>query len=141
MVIAILATISVVAYNGVQDRANDSTVQTDLVNMHKQLELLAADDGVYVLPSSSSKLSLSKSAYRTDVNNVFVCVNPTENRLAISGKSKSGKQFKLVDGELSEHGSQLYAGSLCSLINISHTGNYVRGWTTGSPGSWASWTS
>ena len=38
VVIAILAAITIVAYNGIQNRANDSAVRSDLSNIVKHLE-------------------------------------------------------------------------------------------------------
>lgn len=47
VVIGILAAITIVAFNGVQDRANDTAVQQDLTNFAKKLELMKVDDGTY----------------------------------------------------------------------------------------------
>ena len=52
MVIAILAAISIVAYNGIQNRAASTTLQSDLRNAASQLGLAHADNGVY--PTGSS---------------------------------------------------------------------------------------
>jgi len=52
VVIAILASISVVAYNGIQTRARNTVLQSDLRNAATQLELSNATDGSY--PSGSS---------------------------------------------------------------------------------------
>ena len=43
VVIAILAAITIVAYTGVQNRAHDSAIQSDLANIAKQYELYRAD--------------------------------------------------------------------------------------------------
>ncbi len=142
VVIAILAAISIVAYNGVQDRAYDSSVKGDLNSMYKQLNVQAAESGAYELPDASNQITLSKSAYSTDINNVFICINRSENRIALTATSKSGKNFKIVEGAMSSNSGPYYAASTCSLVNVTDTsGNYQRGWTTGSPnGSWAGWT-
>lgn len=47
VVIAILAAISIVAYNGIQLRATDSTTKFDAGNAGKQLELAKATEGTY----------------------------------------------------------------------------------------------
>ena len=47
VVIAILAAISIVAYNGIQDRANDTAIKSDISNNVKQIELYAAENGEY----------------------------------------------------------------------------------------------
>lgn len=68
VVIAILAAISIVAYNGVQNRARESTLKSDLTNAAKQMELANVDAGNYpttlpsgVKPSSNVVMSLSQS--------------------------------------------------------------------------------
>lgn len=47
VVIAILATISIVAFTGIQDRANDSAVQHDLSNFAKKVQIAMAETGSY----------------------------------------------------------------------------------------------
>ena len=45
VVIAILAAITLVAYNGIQDRANDTTVKSDLSSMSRQVQAFHAENG------------------------------------------------------------------------------------------------
>lgn len=45
VVIAILATISIVAYNGIQARSRDSIRKQDLANLAKATQLYAVDNG------------------------------------------------------------------------------------------------
>ena len=52
VVIAILAAITIVAYNGIQARAKDSRVQSDIQSVAKKIELYAVDNGSY--PSTGS---------------------------------------------------------------------------------------
>ena len=47
VVIAILAAISIVAYNGIQQRARDSQRKSDVASITKALELYYADKGKY----------------------------------------------------------------------------------------------
>ena len=47
VVIAILATITVVAFNGIMDRAKATSLQADLNNASKKLKLYQADYGYY----------------------------------------------------------------------------------------------
>jgi type II secretion system protein G len=47
VVIAILAAITIVAYNGIQDRAKFAKVQADLKNGQKLIELYRAENGSY----------------------------------------------------------------------------------------------
>ena len=47
VVIAILAAITIVAYNGIQSRAKDSRIQSDIQSVAKKIELYAVDNGSY----------------------------------------------------------------------------------------------
>lgn len=68
VVIAILAAITIVAYNGVRNSSIASVLQSDLNNAAKQLELKRVSDNSY--PSSDSLLPKSQSVtYRYDVDN------------------------------------------------------------------------
>lgn len=52
VVIAILATISVVAYNGIQDRANIAVAKSDLRSIAQRMELYKIDHGSYPVRAS-----------------------------------------------------------------------------------------
>ncbi len=54
VVIAILAAISVVAYNGIQMRAKVTRATSDLKNMQKLVELHRADKGLYPISSGGN---------------------------------------------------------------------------------------
>ena len=60
VVIAILAAITIVAYNGIQECARATTIQSDLNNIAKKIEMYAVDNGHY--PSSSAELYLGTAA-------------------------------------------------------------------------------
>lgn len=47
VIIGILAAITVVAFNGVQQRARDSARSSDIASVRKALELYRADNGIY----------------------------------------------------------------------------------------------
>jgi len=100
VVIAILAAISIVAYNGIQDRANDTAVQSDLANFAKKAALFQADNGRY--PGTAAELLTletrpTRSAYATATtgqNNFFYCARITTNDIfVIAAKSKSGTNY------------------------------------------------
>lgn len=113
VVIAILAAISVAAYTGIQNRANDSAVQSDLSNFAKQIQLVAADTGNFpaggavrvansYTGSSTSfpdfKFRPSKEAYMTDsVQNLFYCTGEDtvsgQSVFRIYARSKSRNTF------------------------------------------------
>lgn len=112
VVIAILATVSIVAYRGIQNRANDSAIQSDLANFAKKIQLAAATTGEFPAGGAISAVggtsgsaiifpgftfSPSKSAYRTQEHNLFYCTGTEtvsgQNIFRIRARSKSGSTF------------------------------------------------
>ncbi len=78
VVIAILAAISIVAYNGIQTRTRETVLKTDLSNAAKQMELANADTGSYpsalpnnVTPSQDIVLSLSQTSTGYCINGEY----------------------------------------------------------------------
>lgn len=61
VVIAILAAISIVAYNGIQQRAKDSQRKSDITAITKALELYYIDNGRYPAGSGSTTINASWS--------------------------------------------------------------------------------
>lgn len=142
VVIAILAAITVVAYNGIQNRTYDTSVQADLSNMVKILgvEAIKNSDVHLSTPTTSMGIKVSKNAYKTDQNNFYYCLNTTTNQYAIAARSKSGKQYKVVNGTISEHSVQLYGVDTCSLvIPGATTWTGALGYDVSTPPNWAGW--
>lgn len=68
VVIGILAAITIVAYNGIQNRAHAATAQSDLANAKKKFLLAQIDNGAY--PTTTTDLSSSAgTTYELSVNN------------------------------------------------------------------------
>lgn len=100
VVIAILAAISIVAYNGIQARAYDSIVQSDLANVAKQVELYRVSSETNAYPQSYHTalagvgIRISKDAYDVAGYNFYYCTNfGVYDKYAFAAKSKSGKTF------------------------------------------------
>lgn len=111
VVIAILAAISIVAYNGIQSRAHDTAIQNDLNNISKQIRQYAILNGSF--PTGSATLStldirVSKNAYGnhmpsgTGEYNLLYCwpntANP--NSFALIAASKSGNVYEYTSGQV-----------------------------------------
>jgi len=101
VVIAILAAITVVAYNGIQNRAYDSTVQSDLRNAYMKIVAYRETDGNGIFPDADDTelgkagITASKNAYEAGGNFLYCFVGrslPTGAILLVA-KSKSGKVF------------------------------------------------
>ena len=107
VVIGILAVIVTVGYRGVQDRANDTLVQTDLKNAYNKIkQYQVINDAVPFTDSelASLKLRFNKDAYGLGYKsahyyNVVYCTSATElpKKIAIVAQSKSGSVFQMKD--------------------------------------------
>jgi prepilin-type N-terminal cleavage/methylation domain-containing protein len=143
VVIGILAAISVVAYNGIQNRANDTAVQTDLRNIGvKFTEFKTVND---TLPQVSAdftpmNLKVSRNAYGNHYTpagsngyNLIYCVNGTA--FALVAASKSGTVYVFRDGSV-----QVGVGPLVTFTTTcANNGVPSNGTWFFSNGAWQSW--
>lgn len=141
VVIAILAAITVVAYNGIQNRAYDTSVQADLNNIAKQILSFNAKEGR--LPQGSTDLSTldlkaSSRAYGIGMlsggsyYNLLYCWPNTSNpnKFALVAESKSSKVFEYIDGTVREASYTYLGGSLgiCQKAGITLIDGNSRDW-------------
>lgn len=142
VVIGILAAITIVAFNGIQNRGHDTSVQTDLSNFGKKIltETITNND-VIPLPAASMGIKLSKSSYMTTQNNVYFCKNDATGQFVISARSKTGKQYKYLSaGGISEHPSTIYGEQTCNLVGQPVWGGGYASMGYDNPSStWAAW--
>lgn len=66
VVIAILATVTVVAFNGVRERARDSRIRSDIANVNKLILQYYAENGSY--PATGSTITSNAEPSRSDAN-------------------------------------------------------------------------
>ena len=100
VVIAILATISIVVYRGVQNRAYDTTVQSDLrQTFMKAKQFYVLNDAIPAMPGGpggwpeiNQNFVTTRSAYGGGDNFMIYCRTTTD-QFAIVGRSKSGNGF------------------------------------------------
>lgn len=97
VIIAILAAITIVAYNGIQNRANDTTVQSDLKANAKTLLMYKVDNDTWPTPVQArdytTRLKFSKGSYMTTNNAALYCRSVDGSQMSLIGKSKSGKTY------------------------------------------------
>jgi len=154
VVIGILAAITIIAFNGVQGRANDASVQADLKNIATALQSFAATEGAYPTSTqvynSTMSVQVNKSAYSlatTNGRNLGFCVvtSPGDQRFVLSGVSKSGNRYSYS----SQSGLKQYTNSppgnsneLCAVGGIVSTeiGAWA-GWGSeaGQTNGWSNW--
>ena len=157
VVIAILAVISVAVYNGIQDRANDSAIQSDLSSFAKKIQLAAASTGEF--PAGGTVLSSgvgnattitgftfnpSKAAYATNVNNLYYCtgteISSGQRLFRVGAKSKSDNTFVYSSsGGMENRGSEVINSTVvCQGLEGPSTWGY--GYNPSPTYGWFSWT-
>lgn len=105
VIIGILAAITVVAYNGIQNRAFNSRVQSDIKNVQKLVENYNAINGSY--PSTGSL-----SAVRTDSN----CTGGSMQADWVPGVAEALPQSKANSGVSGGRGCYMYSSDGTSYI-------------------------
>lgn len=130
VVIAILAAISIVAYNGIQNRAHDSAVQGDLRQISTLIRSHDINEGrvptrvVFVNGTFASMndgeydFTVSKDAYRTDLrHSLLYCMTSSPSEFALYAASRSGTFYEATANGVREHdgwaGSR-WANSICA---------------------------
>lgn len=118
VVIGILAAIVIVAYNGIQNQANDSAVKADLRSLATviQREQIQSTDGSYPTSLTSSMgIEVSKNSYArgyyngTSWYNIYYCRVPSgvDAGFALVAESKSGQVYQYANGKVESHGYAL----------------------------------
>lgn len=119
VVIAILAAISIVAYNGIQSAAQESSVKHDMRNIAKQLEIYKVDQGRYPSSTTLQQLGIKVNKRTYGVNptgaTIFYCVNNEGTVFSVVARVKSSMllQFLSSTGATSEYSGSGTAPQLC----------------------------
>lgn len=98
VVIAILAAITIVSYNGIQSRTYDSVVQNDLKNLLTHVGSYHAENGRYPINTTEigTKFKANKGAYAVDpvtAFNISICYFADGSNIGSIALSKTGKRF------------------------------------------------
>lgn len=144
-VIGILAAIVLVSYNGIQQRGQDSAVQSDLDGIAAQLEAHRVRSTPKEFPRSSATLATlsikaTKTAYDTSVSkNLIYCVNNTDYQsYGLYALSKAGTVFMMSEeGFKSTSVTKASFSDDLTLCNNQGFGRVSSGMT--SPNTWNSW--
>lgn len=114
VVIAILATISVVAYTGIQNRAHLSKMQNDFRNIEQAIEMYRADSGT--IPECPIEIPLNGCNFSLVTPLLHVSglptVNPNGSQVLYVGEVASGRwavRFAYADGAVCKIGRNMYA--------------------------------
>lgn len=150
VVIGILAAITIVAFNGVQNRANDTAVKQDLKNFKTKMEAYRALNDIYpdgsALGAAADGWKASQAAYAvspTAPDNLVYCYAVSDRSFyAVVALSKSGNAFYVSDttgvAELPVAWDNV---GTCTDMSASYANNW-RGYASSDTGSgpWRSWT-
>lgn len=147
VVIGILAAITIVAYNGVQAKANDAAVMSDLNGLAKKIEMYRATNGDY--PNSNQLTQLDfKVASRnyatqpTTTFNLVYCFNQTTlASYAVTAQSKSGGLFYVSNTSAGVESLPSWgtdSGQSCRATGIADSNNW-RGYAGEATPQWRDW--
>lgn len=157
VIIAILAAITVVAYNGIQNRAADSSVQSDLRNLANRMHVKSIeDDSVYPnteLALSQSGLKASKAGYGSHLvdsgtgfrYNLLYCSTVPSYRpsgFAFVAASKSGNVFAATSSGVTSYPASSWTGgwgTICPNVLGVSAGNSAAGVWLYENSIWKSW--
>ena len=128
VVIGILAAITIVAFNGIQGRANDASVRSDLTNIAKKFEIfyINSESGQYPTTATdlnSLGLRVSKGAYLTDDTmpyNLIPCYRTGAQEYVVAAMTTSAKRLYITKGS----GVQEYTGSTSWTGDTPTSNNY-----------------
>lgn len=152
VVIAILAAITIVAYNGIQNQTHDSVVQSELRQMGiKITEYHLRHNDTYPLANASQLGGLgvhpSRESYGSHYPsgstfyNFLYCYNNSENKFALFAASRSGNTYYFQDGSVKSRAALKGSVQMCTTeAGINETGR-VTYWLYGQAGldDWATW--
>ena len=129
VVIGILAAIVIVAYNGIQNQAYDTTVESDVSTVAKKLELFKAKEGTYPIDDielEESQIKVSQDSYEVispttglPRNNLYYRVDNKGRWYALGVISKSGERYYLRNGQVEQGASGVsWAGAGDEVIEM-----------------------
>ncbi|MCY1306991.1 hypothetical protein D9M70_568850 [compost metagenome] len=141
VIIGILAAITIVAFNGVQNRSYDTAVQSDLNNFAKKVGLHSAINGSYPLALSiTMDIKFSRDAYNLNLNNLYYCADSAGLNYSMTAQSKSGTAYVIS----SQNGLKTYTGgwsgsTTCTTNGFLSTDFRSHGYNTATTPNWQAW--
>lgn len=149
VIIGILAAITIVAYNGIQNRANDTTVQSDMRNLAMKVRELEAINGNLPAASGSSgivglsRFPITRGAYSTSSHNVYYCTGDISGttQFAVGAVSKSGRKFAYssIAGAFEYTGTWTASTNICPGLGLTSGFTFAYGYDVNNS-AWFPWT-
>ncbi len=149
VVIGILATIAIIAYTGIQNRANDTAVQADVRNLAMKVRELEAIDGTPPAAAGSSgivglsRFIIARGSYATTNYNLYYCTGTIAGRteFAVGAMSTSGNKYMYssVGGATPYTGAWTSSGNICPGFGFTSGYTFAYGYDVTS-NAWFTWT-
>ena len=148
VVIAILAAITIVSYNGITSRANASAAKTSAASVQKKAELYASDGPTGQYPMTFSNLTSAATNAAYYLSGVTATANPATNPTSTEGKNtvkfvtcgigSTTSQPTTISALASATGNLIsyynyIAGSGVEIISVGQVTGTTNGYTIGCP--------
>lgn len=131
VVIGILAAITIVAFNGISQRARESQVKSDLANAVKQVKLFHAEKGLYPESNVCPSPTTNQICLATTNGTSFVYTANNSSAPPTFQLSATNQSVSFVASDSSEP-SKSYGSQFVTLTNLTTNGDFtngVSGWT------------
>lgn len=144
VVVAILATITIVGYSNVQDRTHDAAVKSDLSTAAKLLKVYKVNNAYAPasgqLDGMHDRLSFSKDSYDTSSNAMLYCQSGDRYEFGLIAKSKSGTSFFVTsqDPEPQEYTANAFPAGYATLCPTVVDGRNSSTWLHNNNNGWSS---
>jgi len=118
VVIGILAVITIVAYNGIQNRANNTVVQSDMKSFGTKLEQYFIENGR--APASVAELTSIGFPFATESYQAIIYCTDGQDNFGISGRSKAvnGWYYTHATGTISSGSVGGSAAATCATMGM-----------------------
>lgn len=142
VIIGILAAITIVAYNGIQDRARNATIQSDLTNFSKKLETVRLDtsDGLYPATlTAAMDLHATKSVYAVNRNNWYYCPSTDRTQYALGAAlTSAGAGYFMSSVNGLQSSTNVSDATTCPIVGRVSGSQMGHTWN-GTSGTWSTW--
>ncbi len=142
VIIGILAAITIVAYNGIQDRARNASIQSDLTMFAKKLEVArtVTTDGLYPASlTAAMDIHANKSIYSTTRNNWYYCPSEDKTQYALGvAYTAAGAGFFISSSGGIQASSNVSDATTCPLVDRVNGSQMGHIWN-GTSGTWSTW--
>lgn len=115
VIIAILAAITIVAYNGMQTRARETTTLADLSSIAQQIEMYNSVNGSYPTTSATAKAVGAKTSINYGSNRVLLCAIANAGFAVFIQDSTVNRQYSVQSSQAPRQVTPLLA---CSAATV-----------------------